>query len=266
VSGARSGPRPLSVGSLFSGIGGLDLGFERAGFDLAWMCESSPYCRRVLARHWPRVPLYDDVCTLGTPDGPTPAPVDVLVGGFPCQDISWAGKGAGIDGARSGLWGEYLRLVRALRPGFVLVENVPALLARGLDRVLGDLAACGYDAEWEVLGADALGATQHRERVWILAYPDDAGLQGTIWAGQPVTAWEAGEAAHSEPLRSDCGLWPPGPGAVLHVPRMADGPAHRMDRLHALGNAVVPQVAEHIARALRAYAEARGLWPAGVPT
>jgi DNA (cytosine-5)-methyltransferase 1 len=105
--------------------------------------------------------------------------VDVLCGGFPCQDLSYAGKGAGLDGERSGLWAEYARLVRELRPRYVVVENVGALLARGIDVVLGDLAACGYDAEWDCIPASAVGAPHRRDRVWIVAYPD--GSQG--WRG-----------------------------------------------------------------------------------
>jgi DNA (cytosine-5)-methyltransferase 1 len=104
--------------------------------------------------------------------------VDVLAGGFPCQDLSYAGKGAGIDGERSGLWGEYARLIRELRPRYVVVENVTALLARGMGRVLGDLAACGYDAEWDCIPAAAVGAPHRRDRVWIVAYPNGAGLEG----------------------------------------------------------------------------------------
>ena len=167
----------MNVGSLFSGIGGFDLGLERAGMRVVWQCEADEFCRRVLARHWPGVPCYPDVAELS---GADVAPVDVLCGGFPCQDISLAGRGAGIDGARSGLWGEYARLIRELRPRYVVVENVSALLARGFERVLGDLAACGYDAEWDCLPASAFGAPHRRDRVWLVAYPAGGG-----WAGRP---------------------------------------------------------------------------------
>ena len=158
----------LTVGSLFTGIGGFDLGLERAGMRVLWQCEADEFCRRVLAAHWPHVPCYPDVSELR---GADVEPVDVLCGGFPCQDISVAGKGAGIDGARSGLWAEYARLVGELRPSYVVVENVPALLGRGLGRVLGDLAALGYDAEWDCLPACAFGAPHRRDRIWIVAYP-----------------------------------------------------------------------------------------------
>ncbi len=251
----------MTHGSLFAGIGGFDLGFERAGIKTVWQVEIDPFCRKVLEKNFPHARRFSDitevhgglesVCWNYRPfrlcdDCLTP--VDVLSGGFPCQDVSEAGKRAGIDGDRSGLWREYLRVIRELRPRFAAVENVAALLNRGIERVLGDLADIGYDAEWEVVGVDAIGASQHRERIWILAYPNDAGFQGPIWAGKSRAPREEWQASHCEPLRSDCGFWPPGPGAIDNIPRMADGPANRMDRLKGLGNAVVPQIAEWIGR------------------
>jgi DNA (cytosine-5)-methyltransferase 1 len=220
----------VNVGSLFSGIGGFDLGLERAGMRVVWQCEQDEFCRRVLARRFPGVPCYPDVRALvadsgsarrrqdvrrahgdeGADEGraaqdtdladgggesggdgalvPVPVPyVDVLCGGFPCQDISLAGKGAGIGGERSGLWAEYARLIRDLRPRYVIVENVAALLARGLDVVLADLAACGYDAEWDCLPASAFGAPHQRDRLWLVAYPESGGGAD----GQGVAAGEA---------------------------------------------------------------------------
>lgn len=245
--------RQLTHGSLFAGIGGFDLGFERAGIKTVWQVEIDPFCRKVLEKHWPHVKRFSDIREYGERfilERP-----DVISGGFPCQDISEAGKRVGIDGERSGLWSDYLRIVRQLRPRFVVVENVTALLNRGIERVLGDLALIWYDAEWEVIGADAFGASQHRERIWILAYPDDTRLQRPIWAGQsnpPRTEWSS---AHSEPLRSTCGYWPPGPSALNDIPGMVDGPANRAHRLKALGNAVVPQIAEWIGRRIVAACE-----------
>jgi DNA (cytosine-5)-methyltransferase 1 len=160
---------PLRVLSLFAGIGGFDLGLERTGgFKTVAFCEIDPFCRRVLAKHWPEVPCYHDVRELAAEQI---GPVDVICGGFPCQDISTAGTGAGIDGKRSGLWSEYARLIGELRPRYVIVENVAALLGRGLGRVLGDLAALGYDAEWDCIPASAIGAPHRRDRIWIVAYP-----------------------------------------------------------------------------------------------
>ena len=163
--------RPVSqptVGSLFAGIGGFDLGFERAGFEVVWQVEIDEWARKVLAKNFPKAERYADIRECGIHNLKR---VDVIVGGFPCQDISNAGLRAGIGGARSGLWGEMLRIVRELQPRFVLVENVAALLGRGMGRVLGDLAAIGYDAEWEIVSATDVGAPHLRERVWILAYP-----------------------------------------------------------------------------------------------
>jgi DNA (cytosine-5)-methyltransferase 1 len=160
--------------SLFAGIGGFDLGLERTGgFKTVAFCEIDPFCRRVLAKHWPEVPCYEDVKELTgerlRTDG---VAVDCIVGGFPCQDISFAGKGAGMAGERSGLWSEYARLIGELRPRYVIVENVAALLGRGLADVLGDMAALGYDAEWHCIPASAVGAPHRRDRLWILAYPE----------------------------------------------------------------------------------------------
>ena len=237
----------LKVLDLFSGIGGFSLGLERTGgFETVAFCEIDGFCRKVLAKHWPTVPSDADITSREF----KPAEADVIVGGFPCQDISHAGERAGITGSRSGLWGHLLRAIRMVRPKYAVVENVAALLSRGLGTVLGDLAQCGYDAEWDCVGADQVGASQHRERVWILAHPHDARLQGPIWAGQshaPRTEWQS---SYREPLRSDCGYWPPGPREVANIPRMADGPANRAHRLRALGNAVVPQIPELIGRAI----------------
>ncbi len=158
----------LTVGSLFAGIGGFDLGLERTGgFQIKWQVEIDEYCRRVLAKHWPHVQRYGDIREVTDAE-----PVDVLCGGFPCQDISNAGNRAGIDGERSGLWSEYVRIIRLVRPRYVIVENVAALLGRGMGRVLGDLSESGYDAEWDVISAAAVGAPHLRERVWIIAYPE----------------------------------------------------------------------------------------------
>jgi DNA (cytosine-5)-methyltransferase 1 len=180
----------LRVLDLFSGIGGFSLGLERTGgFETVAFCEIEPFPRKVLAKHWPEVPCYEDVRELTgarlAADGITN--IDVITGGFPCQDISVAGKRAGIaEGTRSGLWSEIVRLVGELRPSYVIVENVANLLAGPSERpggwfgrVLGDLAECGYDAEWENIPASALGAPHRRERVWIVAYPHKIGLRHT---------------------------------------------------------------------------------------
>src|SRR5690242_16109830 len=159
----------MNVLDLFSGIGGFSLGLERAGFKTVAFCEIEAHARAVLAKHWPHVPRYDDVRTLTADrlraDGIS---VDVICGGFPCQDLSSAGRQAGIRGERSGLWGQYARLIGELRPRYVIVENVAALLSGPSEQpgewfgvVLGDLATLGFDAEWHCIPASAIGA-RHR--------------------------------------------------------------------------------------------------------
>jgi DNA (cytosine-5)-methyltransferase 1 len=161
----------MTFGELFAGIGGFSLGLERAGMTCKWQVEIEPYARAVLKKHWPEVSKHDDVRTF-PPAGDYA--VDLICGGFPCQDISVAGKGAGLAGARSGLWHEFARIIGELRPRYVVVENVAALATRGLDTVLGALSTLGYDAEWHVIPACAVGAPHRRERLWIVAYSDRA--------------------------------------------------------------------------------------------
>ena len=192
--------KKLKVLDLFAGIGGFSLGLDRAtlegaeydGFTTVAFCEIEDFPRRVIAKHWPNVPCYRDVRELTADklaaDG---IAIDVICGGFPCQDISTAGKGAGLAGERSGLWSEIARLVGELRPRFVIVENVAALLGRGLGDVLGDLASIGYDAEWHCIPASAVGAPHRRDRVWIVAYSGHGAARGwtvTTKAEQPNIA------------------------------------------------------------------------------
>jgi DNA (cytosine-5)-methyltransferase 1 len=177
----------MKVLDLFSGIGGFSLGLERAGMTTVAFCEIEPYCQAVLKKHWPDVPCYDDIRSLTVgrlaADGIFP---DVICGGFPCQDISVAGKGEGLAGARSGLWSEYSRLIGELRPRFAIVENVAALLSRGMDVVLGDLASLGYDAEWHCIPASAVGAPHRRDRVWIVAYPNSGRAAQHAWRKRDI--------------------------------------------------------------------------------
>jgi len=156
---------PLTFGSLFAGNGGIDLGFERAGLVCKWQVEIDDYAQKVLAKHWPEVHQERDIRQCGVHNLKY---VDVIAGGFPCQDISYAGRGAGLDGERSGLFFEAIRVDRELQPRFVVLENVAALLTRGLDRVLGTLAEIGYDAEWHCIPAAAVGAPHIRDRVFVI--------------------------------------------------------------------------------------------------
>jgi DNA (cytosine-5)-methyltransferase 1 len=191
----------LTVGSLFSGIGGLDLGLERAGMRVIWQCEIDKYARRVLEKHWPGIPCYPDVRELGV--SIIPERVDVLCGGFPCQDISTAGRRAGIHGERSGLFFEIVRLARVLRPRYIVLENVAALTIRGLDTVLGELALCGYDAEWDCISAASIGALHRRDRLFIVAYPmlDPEGVQSRTVPEAQGEVWGRAEGG----LSSGCG-------------------------------------------------------------
>ena len=222
----------LTVGSLFAGIGGFDLGLERTGgFETVWQVEIDPYARRVLERHWPKVPRWEDVRTF------PPEPIDrwrcdVICGGFPCQDISNAGKRAGISGERSGLWSEFARVLRLLRPRIVIVENSGAIVGRGLGQVLGDLSKIAFDAEWSIVSACSLGAPHTRERMLIVAHANDE---------QPGQCWGQQFAEGCDQKRHLC-QWPSEPEPV----RMADGLPDRLDRNRCLGNAIVPQIAQLI--------------------
>lgn len=178
----------MIVGDLFSGIGGFSLAAEWIGWRTAWFSEIDPFASRVLAHHWPDVPNLGDITAI---DFTTVEPVDIIVGGFPCQDISHAGKKEGITGSRSRLWKEYVRAIREVRPRYVVVENVAALVNRGLDVVLGDLAEVGYDAEWGCFSAADMGAPHKRERFWLLAYPNNTGLQRGEWVGAASSTGES---------------------------------------------------------------------------
>ena len=159
---------------LFSGIGGFALAARWVGWETVGFCEIDPYCQKVLRKHWPDVPIYEDVRELDGQD--YKGAVDIITGGFPCQDISLAGKGVGIDGERSGLWSELARIIGEIRPAYAVMENVSALLGRGLDRVAGDLAEIGYDCEWHCIPASAIGAPHRRDRIWIIAYASSVGI------------------------------------------------------------------------------------------
>lgn len=157
----------LTVGSCFSGIGGLELGLEwTGGFETKWQIEIDDYATRVLEKHWPNVKRYRDIRKIDTDEL---ARVDLICGGYPCQPFSYAGKRQGVSDSRH-LWPDMVRIIRFLRPRYVLLENVPGHLSMGFGQVLGDLAKCGYDAEWQVLSAASVGAPHLRKRVFILAY------------------------------------------------------------------------------------------------
>ncbi len=227
--------------SLFSGIGGLDLGLERAGWRCVAQVENDDYALAVLQRHWPGVPKWRDVRDVQPEELPE---ADAVVGGFPCQPFSVAGKRRGADDPRN-LWPEMRRIVAGVRPRWVLAENTPGIISVYLDGIADDLEALGYTVGAFTLPAAAFGAPHIRERLFVVAHADGVGLSlpaDIEWVcpseGVAVTA--------PEPFL--LGPWPPGPEQIGDVPRMDDGVPHRVDRLRALGNAVVPQVAEFIGR------------------
>jgi len=163
----------MTFGSLFSGIGGLDLGLERSGMECCWQVEIDPFCTKVLEKHWPGVKRYGDIKTV---TGRELADVDLICGGFPCQDLSQAGKRAGIEGTRSGLWFEFARILGVVRPRYVVIENVPGLLdRRAMPRVIGELARLGYVGCWRCFRASEFGASHLRKRVFIVAYRSSEG-------------------------------------------------------------------------------------------
>lgn len=245
----------LRVLDLFSGIGGFSLGLERTGgFDTVAFCEIETFPRKVLAKHWPEVPCYEDVTKLTGDilkrDGIS---VDVITGGFPCQDISVSGNMKGItDETRSGLWGECVRLIGDLRPRYAIFENVTNLLAgpteqRGgwFSRVLGDLAELRYDAEWHVIPSSFVGGWSARSRVWILAYPNS----------------QHGERGRSEPIFNQSHISRKPARMAAGWPGRSDLPApvfagknnaipDRVDRTKAIGNAIDPTISELIGRAI----------------
>ncbi len=240
----------MRVLDLFSGIGGFSLGLERAGMRTVAFCEIDPYCRRVLAKHWPGVPCYEDVRELTAARLATDGiAVDAMCGGFPCQDVSIANvTGQGLAGARSGLWFEYARLIGELRPRVVIIENVAELLNRGMGEVLGSLAALGYDAEWRVLRGLDVGLPFIGERVWIVAAPCGAGRERCFQYLRSLgidtkTSAERRNAA----LRARRSL-----DTYLARLRTDHGVSVSMERrrLHGLGNAVAPEIPEIIGRAI----------------
>jgi DNA (cytosine-5)-methyltransferase 1 len=252
----------LQLLDTFSGIGGFSYAAEHivGGFETVAFVEREPYCQRILGKHWPNVPIYDDITTFN----PKPHSADVICGGFPCQDISLAGKQAGIkEGTRSGLFYELMRVVRLVQPRYVVLENVAAITANGMDVVLGTLAEAGFDAEWACIPASAVGACHQRDRWWLIAYAphllshgQQIGHGGQL-GGRPVPEFGDGSGApantSSQRLERQKPAWRsaarqlcPDWGGYISEPvlcRGDDGLSGRVDRLKALGNAVVPQVA-----------------------
>ena len=287
--------KPKTFGSLFAGIGGFDLGLERCGLVCKWQVEIDPFCRQVLAKHWPSVPRHDDVATFPPGDWTDEAlAVDLICAGWPCQDISISGKGAGLNGSRSRLFFDAVRVARQLKARWLFLENVPALFSNGMGHVLKTLAESGFNARWQMLSAQAVGAPHKRDRVFILATAANCNGQRKPQpqGGQPESGQWArnrskttlgtrdlsnannADGAHGGQARrlgrqqkqgNDCtpaaqsSHWAGKP----EFRRVADGIPDGLDsislivgkrsrdrkaRLMALGNAVVPQCVEYLAR------------------
>lgn len=265
----------MKIGSLFSGIGGLELGLERAtGGEVVWQVEANEFCRSVLERHWPSARRFNDVREVGA--GCLES-VDLICGGFPCQDVSTAGRRVGVEGSRSGLWTEFVRIVRELQPKFVVVENVRGLLnapGGGIGAVLGPLAQLGFDAWWGFVSAKDLGAPHRRDRVFVVAWKavanghcgrrdQQTGSRDQAWDGASIrgpglrrhwpTESDVGRTAHGVPEWVD--RWPARPGdpqRPWEATRTAYGGAHKGQRMKALGNAVVPACGYAIGRVVEA--------------
>ena len=251
----------MSLGSLFSGIGGLELGLEQAGLGpVTWQVESDTFARDVLARHWPEAHRHYDVRTFCAPLMELPA-VGVVCGGFPCQDLSVAGRGAGIDeGARSGLWREMVRIVDECQPEVVVVENVAQGLSRWQPRVEGDLSELGYIPATVIVPASAVGAPHRRARAFCVADTHGLFLRFVQQRGSGGPSERVRDEGQAEPL-DDGGLWDAsGSSAWSALPRVGgvgdgllggvDAARQRADRLRVLGNAVVPAVAYAVGLAI----------------
>jgi DNA (cytosine-5)-methyltransferase 1 len=270
----------MTHGSLFSGIGGIDLGFEWAGIETKWQVEIDPYCRELLGKRFPNAKQFEDVkdiyrftheyrdvygdreimwcdrhdmdfsdckCVGCSQWDDEMEQVDIISGGFPCTDISQIKRGAkGLKGDQSGLWSEMYRVVGLLQPQFVLIENVPMLTIRGGVRVIADLAEIGYSTEWQIVGADDVGAWHRRKRIWIVAYPNGSMLerytrneiQDKVW---PDEIRRTGESYWSSSWTE----------VASKLCRENDGIPKRVDRLKGIGNAVVPHIPYIIGKRLK---------------
>ena len=228
----------LKILDTFAGIGGFSYAAHElvGGFETTQFVEIDPFCQKVLKKHFPKVPCHDDIKTFTA----YPGQYDVITGGFPCQDISVAGRREGItDQSRSGLFYELIRVIRLVRPKFVVMENVAAILNNGLDIVLGELSEAGYDAEWSIISASSLGAAHRRSRWWCVATVTNSnseGLQRKILSKMESGIWSAKHTRRLDPN------WRSYVSKPI-LPRGSYGLSNRVDRTKALGNSIVPAVA-----------------------
>lgn len=241
LSGGKNIFAELSHGSLFSGIGGFELGAKLVGIETKWSCEIQEFQRRILKKNFPNTKQYEDITELQKPEY-----VDIISGGFPCQDISVAGKGEGINGKRSGLWCEMFRIIREVRPKYVIIENSPALTIRGFETVLCDLSKIGYDAEWQCLSGRTFGIQQNRERLYCIAYPNSKHNEGS----------STQQVFRKLDLSREFTRVYPGWRTRPDLPesrflRATNGLRPWLDRVGAVGNAVMPLVALYLFRCIQ---------------
>lgn len=236
----------MTHGSLFSGIGGFEAGAESVGIKTLWNCEIESFQRSILKKHFPNTKQYENIEELSCPGY-----VDIISGGFPCQDISIAGKGAGITGSRSGLWSEMCRVVGEVRPKYVIIENSSMLLVRGFERVLCDLSEIGYDAEWQCISNYAFGYPHKRERLYVIAYSNQIRLQGHVcepggfesifkkWASNTSVGHTCAKRILEIPAHS--------------VVRNDDGFSYWTHRVGSIGNAVNPTLAKYLFECIKIF-------------
>ena len=291
----------MKVLDLFSGIGGFSLGLERAGMKTVAFCEQDKHCQAVLRKHWPECLMFNDVKDLTGKDGwitnkkgttKIHESIDVICGGFPCQDISVAGHKKGLEGERSGLWAEFKRLIKEVKPRYAIIENVANLRSNGLTQILQDLWKIGYASEWHIISARSVGAPHLRERIWIVAYPQCKGLEGYQRSESQgnLRETEGKQSQHRRAITYNSGplyvstnshnfrLWKPFATEEekqkwwteatsrfrdwweVESPfcRVDDGLSRELDkgraqRIKQLGNAVVPQIVELIGNQIMEY-------------
>jgi len=236
----------MTHGSLFSGIGGFEQAAQWVGIHTLWSCEIASYPRRILEKVFPKTTKHEDIKQLSNPGY-----VDVISGGFPCQDISLAGGGVGIYGSRSGLWCEMYRIIREVRPRYVIIENSTALLFRGFERVLCDLSEIGYDAEWQCISNYAFGYPHKRERLYLIAYSNKIGLQGDVCKCGSINSI-------FKQWTSDTSVGYTCAKRILEIPahstvRNDDGFPNWSHRVGSIGNAVNPTVAKYLFECIKIF-------------
>ena len=253
----------IKLGSLFSGIGGFEIGLMNSipALEVSWQVEQDLFCQRVLKKHFPNSQMFNDVCNVGKDNL---EPVDIICAGFPCQDVSIAGKGKGInEGKKSSLWWEVFRITCELRPRILILENTPGLFARGFSEVVGSLSTIGYDSEWSVISAGSQGALHQRDRVFIVCYTDQfnryaSNTNSEQCKEQPMHTFTMEKNQRFQIIKSrnsqktrihKRNYWSENK-AESPFCSVDDGIPDRLAKLKSLGNAIVPQCAEYVGRCI----------------